>query len=597
MRTLFVVFGALVAALLSSLPVQAQSVPFPWSPPRSSPFAPPESNDRTFVVDDIDILMPLRQQIANGQIVTVAGRVCVQRIEVGPLDIEIPVTRVVGDVNPDGTLVDPKGMVAAGVISRYAKLRLMTWDVDYAIEASESLSLIADSGAEIIAKGILPERDAVSFNGVPIYRSGTTSPFLDGQNNQFVLNEFDVPIELVKFPRQPASGSDPTPAANVVTIEWDVGNIGNYVAHPLHPDPGLDNFWCALIDWAALSFQAMSPVLLIHGNNSDPGFWDRYGFSTALAGAKIPFDGCGRCPNPITLPTTFVAENAMRLDTLLAPTVRSFGADGVHLVAHSKGGLDTRDYLARYQPAHDDQFKVLSFTSLSTPHNGSLLADLKRDAYIEGLIGRKEFVGFPGAIEKTVKELGGEPDKGQQNLTTGFVAAFNAGNLAALPEQTIYNAIAADMDLDGDGMITQVTEYQALLQEESALSRTYDLFSSLPQKIINTIYLVLRHVRSFTITHQFRPSLLGGYRLIAAFTAVQQQPELGNDSLVTIPSGLGQATFETRLTNRHVFDGADGRNHVSVADAGVAVQVYLWLFDIEREYGDLRPLWQPPDEP
>ena len=33
------------------------------------------------------------------------------------------------------------------------------------------------------------------------------------------------------------------------------------------------------------------------------------------------------------------------------------------------------------------------------------------------------------------------------------------------------------------------------------------------------------------------------------------------------------------------------------ADAGVAVQVYLWLFEIEAEQGDLRPLWQPPDQP
>jgi triacylglycerol esterase/lipase EstA (alpha/beta hydrolase family) len=313
-----------------------------------------------------------------------------------------------------------------------------------------------------------------------------------------------------------------------------------------------------------------------------------------MEGKMLPFDGCGRCPNPISLPTTFIAENAEQLDTLIPEIVRSFGADGVHLVAHSKGGLDTRAYLATYQPAHDDQFKVLSFTSLSTPHNGSLLADLKQETFSRSRAGRHEFVDFPGAIDVALEHMGGEPDRGQQNMTTGFMAAFNAGNLANLPKRTIYNAIAGDMDLDGDGMITMQAEYIALLKETSTLTRVFNRFGSLPRTIINTLYQVLRHVRSFEVEYATDPTFT---RVVVIFFALPQPVELGNDSLVTLPSGLGEATFASRVINSHVFQGDDGRNHASIADAGVAVRVLPWLFDIEKEHGDLRPFWQSGEHP
>ena len=87
------------------------------------------------------------------------------------------------------------------------------------------------------------------------------------------------------------------------------------------------------------------------------------------------------------MPTSLRRTNAERLasrrrgggDLFVGsiPTVAtSFGVDSVHLVTHSKGGLDARDYLANYQSQFDDQFEILSLTTLGGPHNGSALADL-----------------------------------------------------------------------------------------------------------------------------------------------------------------------------------------------------------------------------
>jgi hypothetical protein len=587
--------------------VQAQSIPFPWQPPRTSPFEPPKADDRTFVVDigprdannqptGVDSIMPSRQQIANGQTVTEAGRVCTERVTVGPTQIRIPITRAVGPVNPDGTLQNVDEMVRYGVISRFAKLRMMAWDVDWEIEPGESLNFIAANGAEIIDKGILPERNWVTFNGVPIYRTGTASPFMFGQNNKFVLNEFDIPIELVKFPAQAALGENPVPAENVLTIEWDVANIGHYVDHPFHDDPGLDNFWCALIDWVALSFQATSPIILIHGNNSEGGFFDRQGFTSVLEGWRVPYDGCGRCRNPIdgeNLPTDTIRLNALRLNYLIPATVRSFGVDSAHLVVHSKGGLDSRTFLSAYYPLHRQKFRILSYTSLGTPHNGSLLADLNIDAWMAGQVGRVEYDNFPQTVADAIDLIGGEPDRGQLNLTTPFVAQFNLHNLDVLPDDILYHTVAADMDQNGNGAIDLDAEYHELLVEAGRVARFYSSLSDQVRRAIDTMYRILRNSRQIIITTREETSLLGGTRTVTILTGVDTPAPVGNDSLVTIPSGQGQGGFAGKVAHTIVFTGAEGKNHASVADAQVAVQALQWILDAEVERGDLRPLWTP----
>jgi len=73
-----------------------------------------------------------------------------------------------------------------------------------------------------------------------------------------------------------------------------------------------------------------------------------------------------------------------------------YGVDSLHVVCHSKGGLDAKSYLERFHPANSAQFKVLSLTTIGTPHAGSVLADMcvERNAQItQG--GTVEFQGFP----------------------------------------------------------------------------------------------------------------------------------------------------------------------------------------------------------
>ncbi|KKK88961.1 hypothetical protein LCGC14_2737890, partial [marine sediment metagenome] len=75
----------------------------------------------------------------------------------------------------------------------------------------------------------------------------------------------------------------------------------------------------------------------------------------------MPFD------NSISMEpnATYVIVNSVELNRSFQEIVASFGVDSVHLVVHSKGGLDTRDYLARFHSNHEQDFSILSYTSLS----------------------------------------------------------------------------------------------------------------------------------------------------------------------------------------------------------------------------------------
>jgi len=373
------------------------------SGPRTSPFDPPETNDHSYVVD-------AAPGLDTG---------CTFRSG-GPLIFNIEITRHLGELNGDGTLKDAAALVNAGLLSPTVTLVQPAYDVD--------------SGA--VVPGFAPERDRVSFNGEPI-------GFLSGENDLWKLNSFEIPIEKVKFAPRGVNGSEPVAALNEVRIDIDTANS--------------EELWCTSVDWSSESFKAMSPIILIHGNGSDGGFFDRQGFTRELQNRHLIYD------NSISMPTATVAAHGTQLDSLIPGIVKSFGVDSVHVIVHSKGGLDTRDYLANYQPSHEADFKVLSYTSLSTPQNGSAAADLlvQRAAALS-VTSNIEFSGFPSFTQKVAEQTA--LDAGTPNLTTTFVAGFNAANVGRLPSDTVFNTVQADADTNGNAQIDRSPDEYAELR-------------------------------------------------------------------------------------------------------------------------------------
>lgn len=325
----------------------------------SSPFDPPEQNDSTYVVDT-------GSGLDTG--CTFRGG--------GPLTFEVLVDRAFED--------DIEKLKSEGRISDKAVLRMPAFDIDF------------NGGGGSFA----PERDRVFFNGnlVP-------EEFLTGEDGIWKLNTFQVPIEWVKFREAGAGIADP--GRNVVRIDIDTANI--------------EEVWCTAIDWAALSFRAARPVVLVHGILSD---------NTAWAPVWVPRlneDGISVSQdiNPNMGNLDSIQNNAAKIEAAVEEAKDRWGVDKVNLVAHSKGGLDSRHYV-------ESSDSVETLVQLATPNGGSPLADFAQGVVLGGL-------GLGGSI--VINALAGPA--GIQ-LTTGYMTLYNR-NHGNNPE-VAYEAIAGDYD-------------------------------------------------------------------------------------------------------------------------------------------------------
>lgn len=355
----------------------------------------------------------------------------------GPITRDVDIDRVVGERNADGTLKYPGELVSNGVVSRYATLRIPAYDVD-------------------LSAG---ERDHILFNGVEIGNGGAKA-YLQGQDKKWFISEFQVPIELVRFGNL-NPGSRPTAGHNEVEIIVDEDSGG----------------WRVAVGAPKIQFKAMAPVVMVHGNNSCgayfAGHWNCKPnpedpndpmFIQPFIDKKIPFD------NSINMATDQVAVHA---DWLLTggPTNKSikriaaeWGSKHVHIVAHSKGGIDVRHFLTWLNSGDEPgDLGVLSFTTLSSPHLGSVGADYQvavADATALGLT-------LSDNRTRAALALFAPADRGTRDLTVEAVKGFNRGNFPRLPlsftvdgetNRLYYYVIAADANLDGSSEPNSVAE-------------------------------------------------------------------------------------------------------------------------------------------
>jgi hypothetical protein len=336
----------------------------------------------------------------------------------------IPVDRVVGELDDNGRLVNPQLLVRNHVVSEFATLTIASYDVD----------------SEANDPPYAPERDLVTINTLD--PSGDPNPnastYLHGQNKKWIINEFKVPIGLIKFGKKDPNGGPAIPGNNAVSLQVDIANAVNDAV-------SIKTRWCTTVAWAAIHFEAMSPVVMVHGNNSSGGFWNRYQFTKPFKDQGIPYD------NSISMATGTVSAHGQFLAQKIPEIAKSLGAHTVHIITHSKGGLDVRDFLARPLPAN---FGVLSVTTLSGPHHGSVGADYALDSndpnvsVLRSDDRERAFLAWVAGV-----------DKGTPDLRVSKVEEFNQKNLPAISNKAFtvdgvrkpvaFFTYGADANLDG----------------------------------------------------------------------------------------------------------------------------------------------------
>lgn len=109
------------------------------------------------------------------------------------------------------------------------------------------------------------------------------------------------------------------------------------------------------------------PILLIHGTGfrdwKHVGYWGRIPKTLTDRGARVYFGGQDGWAT--------VEENARRLEKRAEEVLAETGAEKLHLIAHSKGGLEAR--LLAASPALAG--RVASVTTISAPNHGSRTMD------------------------------------------------------------------------------------------------------------------------------------------------------------------------------------------------------------------------------
>jgi hypothetical protein len=596
----------LVGLLLCTLPFDSSAQQASVCGPLAS-CALPEVSDRRFVVDDPEpanphpdtglvcpqvscaLEMVFDPILGEDREVCFPHRLFVQ--DPGLIEIPIPVGRVVGPVDASGQLTHQTEQVDAGTLGATAKLTVVTRD---RVHMGEGSSLMTGFDYAVT------ENHRVFMNGTEIEGlRGVNS----SRNRARVRTEIELDVGALRFPerRQDLSDPDaspedvkPVPADNVLRIE--VGSLQQ--ASPLDGIlPGVGLRYCTEVEWVSLEIGAMSPVVLVHGNNSDPGFWNRHGFAQELQTRTLPIDGCESCSVPLKLETAPVFENGRTLagipdwllvgDGTLGPVeriVRSFGANSYHIVAHSKGGLDSREFLARY--ATGLGLELISHTTLGTPHNGTQLADIQDAKRIAASIAADvEFPDIPGFKGLLVSKF--PADEGTPDLTTYAAIDFNRRNIPNLPDAD-YNQIGADADRNGSMSIDLLEEWVAL-NVDSALLGSGALVGA-AEPVIDLFYRTLRETANVGLALSYRYIPGPGGLTSSLQPIVKVIRDVGgenlNDTLVPVESALAFGPMPK--TRSAVFEGPDGRNHSSISEADVAALVSGWLIDAEQRRGDLR---------
>jgi len=349
----------------------------------------------------------------------------------GPLIIQltVPATMNPNELNADGTLKDPQKLIQNKVIGSQAKITFPTYDID----------------DQAVTDGTYaPEIDKIYFNGEYVKN-------LHGSNDTWVNDSFNIDISKVRF-NQP----------NEIRIDIDQGNIGN------------EEYWCMAVDWVAIEYDSAAPYVLFHGINAQADTWD----DASASGVLATMDSSGVLYTRFsTAANGSVADNAKDLKAKIAAFLKPLKAKKVNIIAHSKGGLDAQMVAKITDPA---EFKVLSLSTLSTPHRGSVVADLQLmqrqaiDEYVNqgqdpnGYA--QQFVSLSLAGWANRNFGAGPQPPGLNDLTTqAAVQAIIAGTRGNVPTTLTIGADA------GPNCSRQPTDAEIdPLADEAPISYTYD---------------------------------------------------------------------------------------------------------------------------
>jgi triacylglycerol esterase/lipase EstA (alpha/beta hydrolase family) len=158
------------------------------------------------------------------------------------------------------------------------------------------------------------------------------------------------------------------------------------------------------------------PVVLVHGVMAKDNnlFWGRIPETMKRAGVKVFLGN--------TDSWTGIESNAFSLKKTVDSVLEECGVEKVNLIAHSKGGIESRYLISTLDYAP----KVASLTTISTPHLGCETVDLVFDKkYVHTKLARN----ITCFLAKLYGDKSPNPLRLLEDLTTKNMCKFNEKNL------------------------------------------------------------------------------------------------------------------------------------------------------------------------
>lgn len=157
------------------------------------------------------------------------------------------------------------------------------------------------------------------------------------------------------------------------------------------------------------------PVILVHGIGAKDNrlFWGRIPEKMKNAGIDVFLGNTDSWAG--------VESNALSLRNTVDFVLEQCTAEKVNLIAHSKGGIDSRFLISTlyYAP------KIASLTTISTPHFGSEIVDfISNKKYVHSRLAKR----ITYSLAKLYGDKSPEPHKILEDLSTKNMLKFNDAN-------------------------------------------------------------------------------------------------------------------------------------------------------------------------
>lgn len=442
---------------------------------------------------------------------------------------------VTSDANLDanGFLLDPQGLIAQGVISPTVTVEFT------AIQYLHGNGIVKTQ----FGNGLVANYKLVSVNGRKYWSEAPFGP-VSSWDDQLSLNHWktiklQIPVSMIKFPSRAPSGSTPLPMENHLELTTDL--VGNDYAVP--------GFQVA---WSKATVKAMAPIFLVHGTNADHTTWEApsgdsfIDYFTQTGGTGY----LGAWDYHIDLSTGTggngtIQASGLELNTQLGALVKSFGAKGCHLIAHSKGGSDSRKCIEKNQfdlndpgTKEKDKFKILSLYTIGTPHKGTVLSDISYQQNASMFSVQTE---IDSSSNYDIQQLmdgncllalfGAGPRGGARfdQQTSEMMTWYDSDNTSKYLNGHFYSIIA-DADVDNDKKIT--------LQESRVLIDILKFRNLLKPSLGTWMYRTLGYVRSIQTTRRYIPNM-GNPKELVDIEPVYDGAFVPNDMVGTVTSAMG----------------------------------------------------------